>query len=1013
MLLKPWYDVITPRKDLYEAIIPQALETGLRLDKVRHGQAIDEYANPEHFLARTHLTSSLLQLSTQVLRRLSGEFGNAPAVFHLSSDPGEGKTHALTLLYHLANHGANAQKWSGVPKILNEAALSTFPKARIAAFVGSEFTSRKGLGGKRGEPLRKTPWGEIAFQLGGKETFEQIAEYDMEMKTPDAESIQRILPADEPCLILIDDVMAYKRHVRDTGILEQCFGFFRLLSEYVHNAGQIALVVALPSSPPDEDSEEILALQAYQDSLKHLSTPLDIANGEEIADIIRHRLFDWEVPETSSPDGRVPLPDDAVETCLVHAAWVRKYHLQLPSWFPFESADQVFMNAYPFHPSALSVFRRKWAKLPHFEHTRGILYLMALLIATVYKEGYSRVYPDPLISLGAAPLDDPEFRAAVRSQLGDDSRLETAIMTDICGRNAFALRLDNTAEDEIKHNRLHLKAATTIFFESHGGIPGDAAAKATEPEIRFAVEEPDLRLEHVKQVLDNLADHCYYLTREDLFYYVSLTPNVNKAFADRCANIDEDRITEQMREAIKTAFPDSSRVIFFPEKSEDVPDEPALTLAVLSPEYSRKHAQTVRLIENITHYCGEQERQFRSAIIWVVADDEDRLNDEARTFVTWRDICDEVNDSPDLLEELSAFDPVKIRAQINAHLERTRQTLQEIVWQSYRHIALLTKEHSIQFPELGQFEAHEKTSLVDVIFHQLRLYDYIVESVSPRFLARNWPEEFQHKAWSTRAVQDMFFSSPQFPRVLDVSIINETIAKGVSNGYFAYAGPKIEDKYEPFYYQKVLMVGDVEISDDRYLLTPDIAEAYLSGIVRPLKSLTVDPPRVDLMEGEKLTFRVHAMDENGEEIKKNVLWEATGGHINENGVLTVEEKDRGDLEVRATAGDQSAWIKLKILPKTLESEEVPAGQTPAEPATGGIHAEEAPPTHLLWSGEVTGKNLEDVYKKVFARFAAEHTMKLVLNVEILREEGIAPEDIEAMKTALRSAGLHEEVEEKG
>jgi hypothetical protein len=35
-------------------------------------------------------------------------------------------------------------------------------------FCGTEFDVHKGRRGKRTEPLRKTPWGEIAFQIGGK-----------------------------------------------------------------------------------------------------------------------------------------------------------------------------------------------------------------------------------------------------------------------------------------------------------------------------------------------------------------------------------------------------------------------------------------------------------------------------------------------------------------------------------------------------------------------------------------------------------------------------------------------------------------------------------------------------------------------------------------------------------------------------------------------------------------------------------------------------------------------------
>ncbi len=1012
MLLKPWYDVIKPRKDLCEAIVPEALKFDVQLDKVRNGQAIEEYRYPEQFFTRNHLTENLLRLATGVVRRLSGEATTKQAIFHVVGPFGSGKTHALTLLYHLVRNGSDARKWEGVQKILREAGVPSLPKACVAAFVGSEFTSLKGLGGKRGEPVRKTPWGEIAFRLGGNDAFAHVAEYDQKMVAPDGETLRKILPDDEPCLILLDDLLSYLARYRSEGMAAQCHQFLQSLAEQVLQLKNIVLVTSTPATDNGMDAEARQDGQRYHEVLEQLSTPVSVDAEEEIAEIIRRRLFDWDVTDATAPDDKVPLPDDAIETCIVYAAWVRKYRLQLPDWFPFEHTEQIFMNSYPFHPSALTVFERKWNTLPHFQHTRGILHIMALLIANAYEEGYSRVYPDPLICLGTAPLDDLDFRAAVRAQLGNDERLETSIVTDICGRNAFAQRLDYNASDDIKHNRLHLKVATAIFFESNGGVPLETPMKTTEPEIRFAVEEPGLNIEHVKTVLETLAEHCYYLTRENGHYRFSLTPNLNKSFADRRSQVDEERIAEQVGVSIKNVFADSDRVIFFPEHSKDIPDQPVLTLAVLSPEYTRQYSETVQLIETITKNYGDSERTFKNAIIWIVTDDDTRLNEEVQKLLTWQDLRDEIEADNELFQELSEFDPSHIRAQIASNMKKSQKTLQDLVWQTYKHVALLNKEYEIGFPDLGYFESGRDGTLSTVIIHQLRLYDYVVDAVSARFLARNWPREFQDNPWSTQTVQDMFFASPLFPRLLNPDILRETIAKGVSTGHLAYGGPKIDGKYEPFYYQKVLMLGDVEISEATCILTPETAEAYLSGIVRPLKSLTVDPPRIELSDGEKLTFTIHAMDENGEEIKKNVLWEATGGSINEHGVLTVEEKERGDLEVRATAGDQSAWVKVRILPKTPESPEIQVDPIPVEtPQEQPEHTTAA--THLTWSGEVTGKNIAEVYEKVLLRFSTDHTMKISLNVEVLKEEGIAPGHIDAMKAALRELGLNGDVQERG
>src|SRR4051795_5994587 len=141
MSLKPWYKVITPREDLREGKPLDASEFAVHLDHVRDGRAPAVYQQPDQFFERTFLTANLKDLSTQVVRRLSGIRVETSAVFNLSTQFGGGKTHALTLLYHLAKGGAEANKWKGVPSILEAAGVKSVPASAVAVFVGTEFDS--------------------------------------------------------------------------------------------------------------------------------------------------------------------------------------------------------------------------------------------------------------------------------------------------------------------------------------------------------------------------------------------------------------------------------------------------------------------------------------------------------------------------------------------------------------------------------------------------------------------------------------------------------------------------------------------------------------------------------------------------------------------------------------------------------------------------------------------------------------------------------------------------------
>lgn len=207
MAIKPWYKIVTPREDLRDGKPLDASEFAVHLDHVRDGRAPAVYQNPAEFFERTFLTKNLRELSAQVVRRLSGVKLETSATFNLSTQFGGGKTHSLTLLFHLAQNGDAAKRWKGVSSILQDAGVAAVPTAATAIFVGTEFDSITGRGGSDGTPVRKTPWGEIAFQLGGVEGFRLVEEHEKALTAPGGDVIERMLPKERPTLILFDEVM--------------------------------------------------------------------------------------------------------------------------------------------------------------------------------------------------------------------------------------------------------------------------------------------------------------------------------------------------------------------------------------------------------------------------------------------------------------------------------------------------------------------------------------------------------------------------------------------------------------------------------------------------------------------------------------------------------------------------------------------------------------------------------------------------------------------------------------
>jgi len=811
--MKPWYKIVTPREDLRDGKPLDASEFAVHLDHVRDGRAPAVYQNPAEFFERTFLTKNLRELSAQVVRRLSSVKVETSAIFNLSTQFGGGKTHSLTLLFHLAQSGEAAKQWKGVSGILQDAGVDSVPKASTAIFVGTEFDSLTGRGGNDGTPLRKTPWGEIAYQIGGDEGFKLIAEHEKEMTAPGGDVIERMLPKGKPTLILFDELMNYVNRSRKSGLAAQLYTFLHNLSEVARARDNVVLAVSIPASELEMTTEDHQDFDRLKKLLDRLGKAIIMSAEAETSEIIRRRLFEWH-----------GLPKDAIVTIEEYEHWLLANKQQIPSWFPVENAREALMASYPFHPSLLSVFERKWQGLPRFQQTRGVLRLLALWVSKAYSEGYRGAHKDPLISLGTAPLEDPLFRAALFEQLGE-ARLEPAVTTDIAGKDhAHALRLDTEATPALKKARLHRKVATTILFESNGG---QQRGEATLPEVRLAVAEPELDIGNVEQCLEALTDSCYFLAAEKNRFRFSFQPNLNKLLADRRASVSSASIDEVVRKEIQKVFGQGTGIerVYFPKKSGDVQDRPVLTLAVLSPDNTAQEPSTRNFIAQMTTEDGSSSRTFKSALIWVVPEDATSLLEEARKLLAWKDID---ADSGELkLDETQ-------QRQLNENTKRAERDLRESVWRAYKNVFLLGDDNSMRRIDLGLVHSSAANSLVELILSRLRQEDIVVEGVSPSFLTRYWPPALPE--WSTKSVRDAFYASPKFPRLLKPDAVRDTISRGLDAGTVAYVGKASHGRYEPFIYKRSLGSGDIEIADDVYLISRDRAEEYIARQAAPTQS---------------------------------------------------------------------------------------------------------------------------------------------------------------------------------
>jgi len=971
--LRPWYQTVTPREDLRENRPLDASEFAVHLDHIRENRAHEDYVKPDRFFDRTYMTRSLLDLSAQVVRRLSGIKVETSAVFNMATQFGGGKTHALTALYHLARGGDAAKSWRGVDAVLSRAQVGSVPKANVAVFVGSEFDIVDGRGGD-GEPHRKTPWGEIAWQLGGEKSLAAVARHDEQGIAPAGDVIRKMLPK-EPSLILMDELLNYVNKARKTGLSSQLYNFLQSLSEEARAQDRAVLCVSIPGSELEMNPEDQRDYESYKKLLDRVGKAISMSSDVEVTEIIRRRLFDWQ-----------GISDDMQKTVTAYAEWARDNAAQVSN-LGGESPGELFRASYPFHPSVLSVFERKWQSLPRFQRTRGILRLLALWVSWAYRDEHQKASSEPLITLGSAPFDDQTFRDAMFEQLGTD-QLSVPVTTDIAGKkDAHAKKLDKEASESIRKNRLHQKVATVIFMESNGG-QSQAKADASLPEIRAAIGNPEINLADVETVLEGLVGTCYYLNWDRNRYRFGLRPNLNQILVTRRGAISPKAIEARVGKTTDDLFREGPKFLdrrFFPERSNDLPDRPQLTLAVMGLDKLAGEAGTKSLIESFVKECGSSGRTFKSSLLFAVPDSATAITNAARDVLAWEDI----NDDDDTIGQLEDAQ----KRSLAQSLSRAKADLREAIWRSYRHVFLLNKSNAIKDTDLGQINSSMAPTLPDLIVSTLRKDDEITDKVGSARLVRFWPPAITE--WSTRAVRDAFFASPALPRLMEPDSIKQTIADAVSAKLIGYARKEgTRTVLERF--GEALSEHEVEISEDVILLKAEDAQKLLEP--PRLHGLAIQPDRIDLSPNEHASFTVKGIDQYGHPFPtQNPSWSAPGCTVGQDGQVTVGEP-LGQYVVTARYGEIEAQAQIRVQAK--KDDEDKDDDEPDRPKV------------IRWSGTIPSQKWTNFYTRVVSPFASVVGLSLRVEVEVPadKDEQQARAQVEKIRGALRELNLDEDVE---
>ena len=644
--LKPWREVVTPHADVASGRYQQA-EFAADLWQVHLGEGSDEYKNPEEFFRRTFLTESLKGLLVGGVQRISGKGGDP--VVQLQTNFGGGKTHSMLALYHLFS-GANASGLAGVDAVLADAGVKSLPKAKCVVLVGTKISPGNPVTKQDGTVVR-TLWGELAYQLGGKKAFARVKDDDEKATNP-GHVLRDLFKEYGPCLILIDEWVAYARQLHDqsdlpAGGFETQFTFAQALTESAKIAGNCMLVISLPASDtsgsPHTQADDVEvggirgreALDRLRNVVGRVESSWRPATAEEGFEIVRRRLFE-------------PLDGEQFKNRDVTArAFADLYRSQGAEFTPECKGgdyEKRIQHAYPIHPEIFDRLYTDWSTLAKFQRTRGVLRLMAAVIHSLWEKGDR----NPLILPSTVPIDDPRVQSELTRYLSDN--WAPIIEKDVDGPNSLPLKIDG---EQPNLGKLHAtrRVARTIYL---GSAPTAAAAHRglEDRRVKLGCVMPGESPVVFGDALRRLAAAATYLYQDGPRFWYATQPTVTKLAEDRAEQLkrDPDKVAQEMDKRLRADLQktgDFSRIHPLPRSGADVSDDLDARLVVLPAEqpYSREPSSAAETAaRTILESRGNTPRLHRNTLVFLAADKVrlQDLDEAVRKFLAWGSILAEM-----------------------------------------------------------------------------------------------------------------------------------------------------------------------------------------------------------------------------------------------------------------------------------------------------------------------------------------------------------------------------------
>ena len=823
--MKPWREIAVPHRDVLEGTFQQA-EFAADLMAVHEGRATITYQDPTAFFQRTFITEGMRMLLTSVAQRLNGQGGDP--VMQLQTAFGGGKTHTMLAVYHLAKGGYVTKDLAGISSLLDQAGLDAIPVSKLAVLDGNHLAP--GQVRDHGGLKVRTLWGELAWQLGKEEGFVMVKEADANGTSPGKEILQPLLARYAPCVVLMDELVAYVRQFEDSKVLsggtyDSNMSFLQALTESVKQVPNAILLASLPESEVEAGSQKgVAALKALEKTFGRVQALWKPVATEEAFEIVRRRLFETTTDLASR---------DTV--CRAFADAYKQEGTKLPSKTQEARYYDRLVQAYPIHPEVFDRLYEDWSSIEGFQRTRGVLKLMAKVIHRLWKDQNQ----DLMILPGSLPLYD----SAVRNELvyylatGWDPVLDR----DIDGERAEPTQLE-TKEPRFGAIQAARRVTRTIFF---GTAP---AAAATRKQLTQGMDRAHIMLGCLQpgQVLSTYSDalnrvfaathHLHTsgeMTHDATRFWFDTRAGLRREMEDRKRRFNDlqdlrPRLATVVRKMAEGQTLFGGVHVFTPHG--DVPDDSSLRLVVLTTDkfYSRQEARFANEeVLEFTKNNGSKPRHKANRLIFLAADHDSlvRVNDALRTALAWKSIVDDVEAHRLNLDQLQF-------KQAKKDLQTADEVLPRVVRECFKWLLCPVQHDPKGKTEVEAFPLNTSGSTMGSELERVcQENELVIGAWSPIHLRTALKGSYWKPDRTAVSAMAFWEDSQKYlylPRLKERRVLEQAIYEGTkTKDFFGTAFGESGGKFEGFQ----LGTGTAQFDDTLLLIEPEVARAYLAAQV--------------------------------------------------------------------------------------------------------------------------------------------------------------------------------------